>query len=98
MATSLATKFYKDIGFSNTEIGLISKAIGFWATPLGSLAGGIVLLKIGIRRGLWIFGFFQAASTLVFAFLAVVGHNLYLYGFTVVFENLTAGMGTAAFV
>jgi MFS transporter, PAT family, beta-lactamase induction signal transducer AmpG len=98
MATSLATKFYKDIGFSNTEIGLISKAIGFWATPLGALIGGMVLLKIGIKRGLWIFGFLQAASTLVFAVLAQAGHNLYLYAFTVVFENLTAGMGTAAFV
>ncbi|HEX4925361.1 MAG TPA: hypothetical protein VFV50_14800, partial [Bdellovibrionales bacterium] len=81
-----------------TEIGIISKAIGFWATPLGTFVGGIVLLKIGIRRGLWIFGFLQAASTLVFAVLSVAGPNLYLFGFTVIFENMTAGMGTAAFV
>ena len=41
MATSLATPFYQDIGFSKTEIGLIAKHAGLWPSVIGGMLGGI---------------------------------------------------------
>ncbi|MBW2180860.1 MAG: AmpG family muropeptide MFS transporter, partial [Deltaproteobacteria bacterium] len=65
---------------------------------VGSLIGGILMLRIGINRSLWIFGFFQAVSTAGFAFLAHIGNNVAALSGVIAFENLSSGMGTAAFV
>lgn len=70
MATTLSTSFFLDIGFSRTEIGVIAKMTAFGASLAGGIIGGVALVKIGIGRGLWIFGFLQMVSTLGFAWLA----------------------------
>ncbi len=98
MAAAMTTPFYLEIGFSKTEIGAVVKLFGFWATIVGGLAGGVTLIKIGINRGLWVFGFLQALSTAGFAFLANIGPNLVGLAAVIAFENLSAGMGTAAYV
>ncbi|MBI5632592.1 MAG: AmpG family muropeptide MFS transporter [Nitrospirae bacterium] len=97
MASAITTPFYLDIGFSKTEIGAVVKLFGFWATLAGSLTGGLMMLRIGINRSLWIFGFLQAISTAGFAILARIGHSLPALSGVIAFENLTAGMGTAAY-
>lgn len=97
MASAITTPFYLDIGFSKTEIGAVVKLFGFWATIAGSLVGGVLMLRIGINRSLWIFGFLQAISTAGFAILARIGHSLPALSGVIAFENLTAGMGTAAY-
>ena len=56
MATALATPFYLDMGFTKSEIGLIAKNAGLWASVVGGLLGGLWMLRIGINRGLWLFG------------------------------------------
>jgi PAT family beta-lactamase induction signal transducer AmpG len=97
MATSLATSFYLDLGFTKTEIGLIAKSAGFWASIVGGIAGGVWLMKIGISRGLWVFGFAQWISIFGFAWLAYHGRsNLGLAG-VIALEAFAAGLGTAAF-
>ncbi|PLZ02330.1 AmpG family muropeptide MFS transporter [Burkholderia sp. WAC0059] len=73
MATTLSTSFFLDIGFSRTEIGVIAKTTAFGASLAGGIVGGVALVKIGIGRGLWIFGFLQMVSTLGFAWLAQLG-------------------------
>jgi PAT family beta-lactamase induction signal transducer AmpG len=98
MATTMTTPFYLDIGFTKSEIGTVVKLFGFWATVTGGLAGGVLMIRLGINRSLWIFGFLQAASTAGFAILARVGHSLPLLSGVVSFENFSSGMGTAAFV
>ncbi len=97
MASAITTPFYLDIGFSKTEVGAVVKLFGFWATIAGSLIGGVLMLRIGINRSLWIFGFLQALSTAGFAILARIGHSLPALSGVIAFENLTAGMGTAAY-
>ena len=97
MASAITTPFYLDIGFSKTEIGAVVKLFGFWATIAGSLIGGLLMLRIGINRSLWIFGFLQAVSTAGFAILARIGHSIPTLSGVIAFENLTAGMGTAAY-
>jgi len=98
MASAMTTPFYLDIGFSKTEIGAVVKLFGFWAIVVGSLIGGIIMLRLGINRSLWIFGVLQAVSTAGFALLARVGHSVPLLSGVIAFENLSGGMGTAAYV
>ncbi|MDB9949744.1 AmpG family muropeptide MFS transporter [Porticoccaceae bacterium] len=98
MATALATPFYLDMGFSKTEIGLIAKHAALWPMIVGGILGGILMLKIGINRALWLFGLVQIVSILGFALLARVGEGLWLLGLVISFEYLGVGLGTAAFV
>lgn len=98
MAAAMAMPFYIDTGFSKTEIGTVVKLFGFWATIAGGLIGGIIMLRLGINRSLWIFGVLQAISTAGFALLASIGYSISLLSGVIAFENLSSGMGTAAFV
>ena len=98
MASAMTMPFYLDIGFSKTEIGAVVKIFGFWATIAGSLAGGVFMLKIGINRSLWVFGFLQAFSTACFALLAQIGPSVPVLSAVIAFENLSSGMGTSAYV
>lgn len=98
MASTLTTPFYLSLGFSKTEIGAVAKLFGFWSAIAGGLVGGAILLRIGIIRSLWIFGFLQAAAILSFSVLALMGHSLVGLAVAIVLEQLTSGMGTSAYV
>ena len=98
MASNITTPFYMDIGFSLTEIGTVTKLLGFWAIIAGASIGGIIMLRLGINRSLWVFGVLQAVSTAGFAVLAHIGHSIPALAVVIGFENLSGGMGTAAFM
>jgi PAT family beta-lactamase induction signal transducer AmpG len=98
MATALQTPFFIDMGFSRTEIGSVAKLAALVASIFGGLFGGIVMIRLGINRALWIFGVVQVVSILGFALLSVVGTNLWMLGVANAFEYLGVGLGTAAFV
>ena len=98
MASGITMPFYLETGFTKTEIGTVVKFFGTAATLVGAFLGGVLLLKLGINRGLWIFGFLQALSTAGFAILARIGYNIAMLSGVIAFENLSSGMGTAAFV
>jgi len=98
MASAITIPFYLEIGFSKTQIGAVVKLFGFWATIAGSLIGGVMMLRLKINRSLWVFGFLQAISTAGFAVLAWIGKSVPVLSAVIGFENLSSGMGTAAFV
>lgn len=98
MASAMTTPFFLDIGFSKTEIGAVVKLFGFWATIAGALIGGAVMVRIGINRSLWVFGFLQGIATAGFAVLARIGHSIPALSAAVALENLCTGMATSAFV
>ena len=98
MASAMTIPFYMDIGFTKSQIGAVVKLFGFWATIAGSLIGGVLMLRLNINRSLWIFGFLQAVSTACFAVLARIGSSVAVLSGVIAFENLSSGMGTAAFV
>ena len=97
MATALATPFYLDLGFSMTEIGLVAKHAALWPAIVGGLLGGLLMLRLGINRALWVFGVVQMISILGFAWLASVGHDVVVLAVVIAFEYLGVGLGTAAF-
>jgi MFS family permease len=98
MASAMTIPFYLDLGFTKTQIGAVVKLFGFWAAIAGSLAGGVLMLKWGINRSLWGFGFLQAVSTAGFAVLAQIGPSTPWLAGVIAFENFSGGMGTAAYV
>jgi PAT family beta-lactamase induction signal transducer AmpG len=98
MAAAMTTPFYLDIGFTKTEIGTVVKIFGFWATIAGAGLGGAVMLRLGINRSLLAFGLLQAVSTAGFAMLSLIGPSVVALGGVIAFENLSAGMGTAAYM
>lgn len=70
MATALSTPFYLDMGFSKTDIASIVKVASLWSSIVGGIIGGIIMLKVGIKRSLWYFGVVQLLTILGFAWLA----------------------------
>ncbi len=98
MASAITAPFYLDIGFTKTEIGAVVKLFGIWAIIGGAIIGGTIMVKIGINKSLWIFGILQAVSTAGFALLARLGDNVVALSGVIAFENLSQGMGTAAFL
>lgn len=94
----MAYPFYDDLGFSKKEIATIVKLFGVAATIAGTLIGGIVVSKMGIVRSLLFCGVLQGVSNLVFVAQAYAGHNVQVFMLTISIENITSGMGTAAFV
>ena len=98
MASTMSMPLYLDTGFSKSEVGAIVKLFGFWATIIGGLLGGSLMLKLGIFRSLVLFGFLQMISTAGFWLLHVVGKSNFLLTGVIAFENLSGGMGTAAYV
>lgn len=105
MATALATPFYIDMGFSKTDIGAIAKGSGLVMQIAGAFVGGLWMLKLGINRGLWIFGVVQALSILGFAWLAQSGPfteigaaERSMLAFVIGAEAFGIGLGTAAYV
>lgn len=98
MATALSTPFYLDLGFTKTQIGTVAKVAALWSSIVGGLVGGLVMLRLGIHRCLWIFGVLQLVSILGFAVLAEAGPDTRVLFLVVSFEYLGVGLGTAAFV
>jgi len=101
MATALATPFYMELGFTRTQIGLVAKNAGLWASLAGGILGAIWLQRTGINRGLWVFGVLQLLATLGFAVLAqsntANGLSTVTLGLVIGLEAFSAGLGTAAF-
>jgi PAT family beta-lactamase induction signal transducer AmpG len=74
------------------------KIFGTWAIIGGAIAGGVIMLRLGIHKSLWIFGVLQGLSTACFVILARLGDNVAVLSGVIAFENVSSGMGTAAFV
>lgn len=94
----MANPFYLDIGFTKTEVGLVTKGFGLAMTLLGGVIGGAMVLRMGTLRALYIGGILQAASNGVFALQAWIGADITFLFLTIGVENLTGGIGTIAFV
>ena len=94
----MSITFYKEIGFSNEQIGHYSKLIGWGATIFFTLLGSVFNVKFGIVRGLMIGGIAMAGSNLMFAWIAKTGPSETLFLATIIVDNFTTAFSTVAFV
>lgn len=90
--------FYKEIGFSNTEIGSYSKLLNWWITIVFSIIGGLVNIKYGVHRGLMISGITMAMSNLLLALIAVVGPDKGLFVTFIFVDGFTSAWSSVAMV
>lgn len=94
----MANVFYKDIGFTNSEIASVSKVFGTGATLVGVFAGGLVVHRYGVLKGLLVCGVVQMLSNLMYVLMAQRGDHVPTFAVTIAVENVSGGMGGAAFV
>ena len=98
LLTLMANPFYLDVGFDKAVIAEVSGTFGVFMTIIGGLAGGALVYRAGILPSLLVGGTLQALSNLLFVMLAMAGPSRPFFYLTVAGENLSAGLGTAAFV
>ncbi len=98
MAGQMTTPLYLDLGFSKSEIAGIVKIFGFPITIAGTFIGGIFVMRHGIYKCLFWFGILQSVSTAGFVWLVYMGNDILALTTVIAFENLSAGLGTAAYI
>jgi MFS transporter, PAT family, beta-lactamase induction signal transducer AmpG len=90
--------FYREVGFSLTEIADVAKIYGFWANGAGIVLGGVLARMVGIPWALMISGLATAATNLTYTWLAVAGQHKLIFILAVMSDSFTSGLVTVAFV
>ena len=94
----MTNPFLLDIGFTGPQIGKILKLYGVIATIFGSFLGGSLVFRLGLVRTLWVCGIAHMLTNMMFVLQARIGADTGFLTFSIALENITGGMGTAAFV
>ena len=90
--------FYKEVGFSKSDIAIYSKGLGWITTVIFTLIGGLFALRTGVVRALLISGVAMAATNILFSVLHWVGQNELMFAIAVIADDLAAAFATVAFV
>ena len=90
--------FYKEIGFSKSEIAIYSKTLGWITTVVFTLLGGVLAMRAGTLKTMFIAGILMAITNLLFAALYWIGKSELFFAFAVIADDLTAAFATVAFV
>ncbi len=90
--------FYKEIGFSTSDIATYSKLMNWGVTIIVSLVGGLFTIRFGMLKGLLIAGIAMASSNLMFSMMALAGSNELLFAATVIVDGITSAWSNVAFV
>lgn len=94
----MSNPFYVDMGYTKNEVATVSKVYGVIMTLVGAAIGGVLIAKIGIMRTLFLGAILSAATNLLFAWLAVRGHDVSGLIWTISADNLSAGIASCAFI
>ena len=90
--------FYKEIGFSKSDIALYSKGLGWITTVAFTLVGGWFAIRSGVIKALFISGIIMALTNLMFTYLAWSGKSEFVFAAAVLLDDLAAAFATVAFV
>lgn len=90
--------FYKEMGFSKSEIAIYSKTLGWITTVVFTLLGGWFAMKAGSVKTLFIAGVAMAATNIMFSALAWTGKSELLFAVSVILDDIAAAFATVAFV
>jgi PAT family beta-lactamase induction signal transducer AmpG len=90
--------FYKEIGFSKSDIAIYSKTLGWVTTVVFTLLGGLFVIRSGVLKAMFLAGILMAATNLLFTALAWSGKSELLFAVAVIFDDIAAAFATVAFV
>ena len=90
--------FYKEIGFSKSDIAIYSKTLGWITTVVFTLLGGLFAIRSGTIKTMFVAGALMALTNLLFTILAWSGKSELLFAIAVIADDITAAFATVAFV
>ena len=90
--------FYKEIGFSKSDIALYSKGLGWITTVVFTLLGGLFAIRSGVIKAMFVSGILMASTNILFSVLAWSGKSEWLFALAVIFDDMAAAFATVAFV
>ena len=90
--------FYKEIGFSKTDIAIYSKGLGWITTVVFTLLGGLFAIRSGVIKAMFVSGILMASTNILFSLLAWSGKSELLFAIAVIFDDMAAAFATVAFV
>ena len=90
--------FYKEIGFSKSEIAIYSKTLGWITTVIFTLLGGLFVIRSGVLKAMFLAGIIMASTNLLFSVLAWSDKSELLFAFAVILDDIAAAFATVAFV
>jgi len=90
--------FYKEIGFSKSDIAVYSKGLGWITTVIFTLLGGLFAIRSGVIKAMFVSGILMASTNLLFSLLAWSGKSELLFAIAVIFDDMAAAFATVAFV
>jgi len=94
----MANPFYVDMGYTKDEVAAVTKVFGVIMTLVGAFLGGLLTMRFGVMRVLFLGGVLSAASNLLFAWLSTRGHDLNGLVWVISSDNLSSGIASAAFI
>ena len=90
--------FYKEIGFSKTDIAIYSKTLGWITTVIFTLLGGLFVIRSGVLKAMFLAGIIMASTNLLFSVLAWSDKSELIFAIAVIFDDIAAAFATVAFV
>ena len=90
--------FYKEIGFSKSDIAIYSKTLGWITTVIFTLLGGLFVIRSGVLKAMFLAGVLMASTNLLFSILAWSDKSEILFAVAVIFDDIAAAFATVAFV
>ena len=90
--------FYKEMGFSKSDIALYSKGLGWITTVVFTLLGGLFAIRSGVIKAMFVSGILMASTNILFSVLAWSGKSEWLFAIAVIFDDMAAAFATVAFV
>jgi PAT family beta-lactamase induction signal transducer AmpG len=90
--------FYKEIGFSKSDIAIYSKTLGWITTVVFTLLGGLFVIRSGVLKAMFLAGIVMAATNILFSILAWSDKSELLFAIAVIFDDIAAAFATVAFV
>lgn len=94
----IANVFYQDMGFTKPQIATVVKTFGLFMTIFGGFLGGILAVRYGVMRILFLGAVLSAATNLLFMMLAGMGNEVWMLYVVISADNLSAGLASAAFI
>jgi MFS transporter, PAT family, beta-lactamase induction signal transducer AmpG len=94
----MSVVFYKEMGFSKGDIAIYSKTLGWITTVIFTLLGGLLAIRSGTIKTMFVAGILMAATNLLFSVLAISEKSELLFAFAVIADDIAAAFATVAFV
>jgi len=94
----MANPLYVDVGYTDLQIGLVTKTIGPIVTILGALFGGVLVVRYKVIPVLMLGAVLVIVTNLLFVLVALNPPDTFFLSMVIAADNLSAGIAGSAFI